>query len=88
MTNTSWIIIGLISVSLIIVIGIFLYQNSKNAAEEISKQKLAVIQASLAGTLGQGYQKAGLGGWISNILGSDSVTALAGGFGSSVGAKS
>ena len=87
MSNTSWIVIGIIAVALVIIIGIYLYQKSKNEADSINKDKLAIIQASLGGTLGQGYQQAGLGGWISSLLNSSSVTAFAGGFGSGAGSS-
>ena len=87
MSNTTWIVIGIVAVALIIIIGVYLYQKSKNEADAINKDKLAIIQASLGGTLGQGYQQAGVGGWISSLLNSSSVTSLAGGFGSGFGSS-
>lgn len=82
MSDKAWIILGVVAVALVIVIGIFLYQKSKNDAEQINKDKLLALQAGLGGTVQQGYQQAGVGGWITSLLGSSSVTALAGGFGS------
>lgn len=87
MSNTFWLIIGVAIIALIAVVGVYLYQKSKNEAEAINQQKLQVLTASLGGTLQQGQQSAGFGGWIKDLLGSSSVTALASGFGSSYGSS-
>ena len=76
MSNTTWIVIGLIVISLIVVVGVYSYQKSKNEAESINKEKLAIIQASLGGTIGQGYQQAGVGGWITSLLNSNVANQL------------
>ena len=76
MKDTTLVVIGLIIVSLIVVAGLYFYQKSKNESDELNKQKLAIIQASLGGTVGQGYQQAGFGGWISSLLNSNTVSQL------------
>lgn len=87
MSDRGWLILGIVAVALVIVIGIFLYQKSKNDAAQINKDKLLALQAGLGGTLQQGQQQGGVGGWITSLLGSSSVTALAGGFGSGLGSS-
>lgn len=86
MSNTFWIITGIAIIALIAIVGIYLYQKSKNEAEAINQQKLQVLASSLGSTLQQSQQSSGgFGGWIKDLLGSSSVTALAGGFGSGYG---
>jgi len=81
MSNTGWIMIGLVFVVLAAVIGIYLYQKSKNDALAINAQKLAALQGGLNSATAQGYQASGLGGFISGIFGtalnSDTTKALA-----------
>ncbi|HMT03316.1 MAG TPA: hypothetical protein PKD00_08440 [Burkholderiales bacterium] len=76
MKDTTLVVIGLIIVSLIVVAGLYFYQKSKNESDELNKQKLAIIQASLGGTVGQGYQQSGIGGWFTNLLNSNTASQL------------
>jgi uncharacterized protein YpmB len=69
MSNTAWVMIGLVFIVLAVAIGIYLYQKSKNDAAEINAQKLAAIQAGVAGAASQGYQASGFASFFQNILG-------------------
>ena len=85
MSNTGWVMMSIVLILLILIIGVFMYQKSKNDAAAINAQKLAVLSGGLNGTLTQGYQSSGFGGFIKNVLGSSSVTAFGSGFGSGLG---
>jgi hypothetical protein len=82
MTNTGWLVIGLIFVSLFLVVGVFLYQKSKNEAELIRQQRLSGLQNSVTQTLIEGNKGSGVGGFLSNTLNSQggaSIISLIGG---------
>ena len=74
-------------IAIVLMIGFFIYQNTKNQAAQLEAQKLALLQQSIGGTLGQAQGQGGVGGWITSLLNSSSVTSLASGFGSSYGSS-
>lgn len=69
MSNTAWIMIGLAFIVLAAGIGIYLYQKSKNDAAQINADRLAAIQAGVAGATSQGYQSTGFGSFFQSIFG-------------------
>ena len=73
MSNTGWIILGVIMISLFLVIGIYLYQQSKNEAESLRQQKLLGLQSSLAIS----QKRSGPLGFILDVLNTEGVKAAA-----------
>jgi len=76
MSNTAWIVIGLIFVALAASIGIYLYQKAKSDNEKLNNEKLAILTGSLGSTVQLGQTKAGLGGFINDFLGSSSGSSI------------
>lgn len=85
MSNNFWLALVIFAIVLAGMIGIYLYQKSKVEAQQVTADKLAIINASLSGSLKSGTQSFGAGSWfnslLTGVLNSGGVTAFGAGAG-------
>ena len=76
MGKTGYIMLGIALVALFAVIGIYLYQKTKNDAELVNQQKLLALQQGLHNTQTQGGQLGGIFGFLGGLANSQTGQSL------------